>query len=83
MQQKWYALRTFLLKVPGLGLVCRFLVHRWTRSVAAWTVALVSVAVASWLMYSCYDQPDRPERTQGYTFIDFAGQWIMGRMLAR
>jgi hypothetical protein len=51
--------------------------------VLAWATVLVSAAAGFYLAWTDYPQPDRPEGTIGHLFIDFAGQWIMGRMLAR
>ena len=53
------------------------------RAALAWAAVLIAAAVASYLAWVGYDEPGRPERTVGHIYIDFSGQWIMGRMLAR
>src|SRR5947209_3526846 len=68
-------------------LIWHFLTHRWTRYAAAWLVAL---GIAGWQQYlarrSFRSQATEPEKQRrdgndGHTSIDFAGQWLMGRML--
>ena len=83
MQRKWYAPPESLLNALDPVHVGRFLIHRRTRAVLAWTAVLVAAAGYSYFAWTCYDEKDRPEGTVGYVFIDFGGQWLMGRMLVR
>ena len=43
----------------------------------------VAAAVAFYLAWVGYDEPGRPDGTVGHIYIDFSGQWIMGRMFVR
>ena len=53
------------------------------RAALAWAAVLIAAAVAFYLAWIGYDEPGRPDGTVGHIYIDFSGQWIMGRMLAR
>ncbi len=83
MQRKWYAPPERLLHALDPITIGRFLIRRRTRVVLAWTAVLVAAAAYSYLAWTGYDEEGRPERTVGYIYIDFSGQWLMGRMLAR
>ncbi len=83
MQRKWYAPPEALRNALAPIHVGRFLIRRRTRAVLAWTAVLIAAAAASYLAWTGYDEEGRPERTVGYIYIDFSGQWLMGRMLAR
>jgi arabinofuranan 3-O-arabinosyltransferase len=69
--------------------VWNFFRHVVTRSVLAWLVALATLGwllQASWTFYDS-DAADarlrRRDGNWGHTTIDFGGQWMMGRLLAR
>src|SRR5437870_2194120 len=73
-----------------LWLIWRFLTHRWTRYAAAWIAALGIAYWQQFLAAKAFNIPDDagPERwradgNEGHTSIDFAGQWLMGRMLTK
>lgn len=54
--------------------------HR-TRLVLTWIVLLAALGhryVQAWVNFRV---PDRAERNDGHTSIDFGGQWMMGRLL--
>ncbi len=53
------------------------------RAVLAWAAVLIAAAVVFYLAWTGYDHPERPDGNIGHIYIDFAGQWLMGRMLAR
>ncbi len=53
------------------------------RAVLAWAAVSAAAAVAFYLAWTGYDHPERPDGNIGHIYIDFAGQWLMGRMLAR
>ena len=61
--------------------VLEFLAASRTRQVVAWLVLLAGVGhrgVQAWINFRV---PDRPDRNDGHTSIDFGGQWMMGRLL--
>ena len=61
----------------------RFVMRSQVRAVLAWAAVSVSAAVAFYLAWTGYDHPERPDGNIGHIYIDFAGQWLMGRMLVR
>ncbi len=83
MQRKWYAPPQRLLAALNLIPLGRFLLRRRTLAVLAWTAVLVAAAVAFYLSWFGYQEPGPPPRTVGHIHIDFGGQWIMGRMIAK
>src|SRR5262245_24343192 len=70
-----------------LELVWRFIKHRWTRYVASWLVVLGLAAHLHYLAWHAFDsrttetEKKRRDGNDGHVSIDFAGQWMMGRML--
>lgn len=69
-----------LLAHPALW---RYLSREWTRYLLSWILA---VAVAGYMLHHSwviYDEPGRPDGNAGHTYIDFGGQYLMGRMLLR
>jgi arabinofuranan 3-O-arabinosyltransferase len=60
-----------------------FLLRPRTRYVLAWilavAVALIELAVA----WNVFASPRRKDGNSGHANIDFGGQWLMGRMLAK
>lgn len=69
--------------IPGkrLLLACgRFLVKPATRYVAAWIAALVATGLVFHHSWTFFDAPTRPDKNCGHVFIDFGGQYVMGRM---
>ena len=59
----------------------RYVSHRTTRHVLSW---LLAVGLASGYLYWAwhfFDEPRRGDGNKGHTFIDFGGQWLLGRML--
>jgi hypothetical protein len=69
--------------IPGkrLLLACgRFLVKPATCYVAAWIAALVVTGLMLHHSWTFFDAPPRPDKNCGHVFIDFAGQYVMGRM---
>lgn len=59
----------------------RFLLHRVTRYVLAWLLALVSAGVCLYTSWIIFNTPGRRDGNDGHTTIDFGGQWLMGRLL--
>jgi arabinofuranan 3-O-arabinosyltransferase len=58
-----------------------FLTQRRTRLVLTWLVLLAALGhrgVQAWINFRV---PERPNRNDGHTSIDFGGQWMMGRLL--
>lgn len=69
-----------LLSHPTLW---RFLLHPTTRYVLAWLVALgaaTATLIGSWVVFN---DPRRGDGNEGHAFIDFGGQYLMGRMLVK
>jgi arabinofuranan 3-O-arabinosyltransferase len=65
--------------MPGRAL--EFLTARRTRLVLTWLVLLAAIGhrgVQAWINFRV---PERPDRNDGHTSIDFGGQWMMGRLL--
>jgi hypothetical protein len=57
------------------------LTDRRTRLILTWVVllsAIVGRGVQAWINFRV---PERPDRNDGHTSIDFGGQWMMGRLL--
>jgi hypothetical protein len=59
-----------------------FLGHRHTRYVLAWLLAAAGATHMTYTSWHYFDQALRLDGNDGHTSIDFASQWIMGRMLA-
>ncbi|MBV9123604.1 MAG: DUF2029 domain-containing protein [Planctomycetes bacterium] len=76
-----------LLVGVGRGLahpqVRGLLFHPLTRYVASWMVAGACAAGALYLAWVVFADPKRNDGDQGHTYIDFGGQYLMGRMLVR
>ena len=59
----------------------RFLFHPITRYVLAWLLALgLAAAYLDWAWHY-FDNPRRGDGNNGHVFIDFGGQWLLGRMV--
>ena len=61
----------------------QFVMRPTARAVLAWAAAVITAGIVLYCAWHDYDQPSRGGETVAHTFIDFSGQWIMGRMLAR
>lgn len=60
----------------------RFALHATTRYAAAWLLALgLGAGYLHWAWHF-FDEPRRADGNQGHVFIDFGGQWLLGRMIA-
>jgi arabinofuranan 3-O-arabinosyltransferase len=63
--------------------------HLVPRSVLAWLVAGATLALFLHIAWTSFDAPvddahwRRRDGNSGHTTIDFGGQWLMGRLLAR
>jgi hypothetical protein len=75
-------------RIPRI--VWNFLVRPRSRYVLAWLFTLATAGVTELVAWNVFNSPKRPDGTlkrpggnNGHTFIDFGGQWLMGRMLAR
>jgi hypothetical protein len=53
------------------------------RAALAWAAVCIAAAIFFYYAWTGYDHPDLPEGNVGHIYIDFSGQWLMGRMLAR
>jgi arabinofuranan 3-O-arabinosyltransferase len=53
------------------------------RAVLAWAAVFIAAVLFFYYAWTGYDRPNHPEGNIGHVYIDFAGQWLMGRMLAR
>ena len=64
-----------------------FVPHRRTRYVASWLLALTTASITWYYSRHVYDNAEqnlnRADGNLGHTYIDFGGQWLMGRMLVR
>jgi hypothetical protein len=70
--------------------IANFLSRRSTRYVLAWLVAIGAGGVTLYRAWTAFDSPRRADGTlrrpggnNGHVMIDFGGQWLMGRMLAK
>jgi hypothetical protein len=61
--------------------VISFLLRARVRWAIAWVVAVASSFGALHFAWTAYDTAERPDGNRGHVFVDFSGQWIMGRML--
>jgi arabinofuranan 3-O-arabinosyltransferase len=61
----------------------RFLLHPFTRYVAAWLIALGGAGASMYFAWTAFDEANRNDQNDGHTTIDFGGQYLMGRMLVR
>ena len=60
-----------------------FLLQPRGRALLAWAAASIGAAIALYLAWTGYNHPERPDGNAGHVYIDFAGQWLMGRMMVR
>jgi arabinofuranan 3-O-arabinosyltransferase len=71
----------------GVNPAARFLLVtlmcRRVRAVLAWAAVSIAAVLFFYYAWMGYDRPNHPEGNIGHVYIDFAGQWLMGRMLAR
>jgi hypothetical protein len=51
------------------------------RYVFAWLLALGVAAASMAMAWFIFNEPRRNDGNEGHTYIDFGGQWLMGRML--
>jgi arabinofuranan 3-O-arabinosyltransferase len=58
-----------------------FVTARRTRLVLTWIVLLAAFIHRGGQAWVNFRVPDRPDRNDGHTSIDFGGQWMMGRLL--
>jgi hypothetical protein len=65
--------------LPRFG---QFLMRSRVRAVLAWAAVSVASVLFFWYAWTGYNRPNHPEGNIGHVYIDFAGQWLMGRMLA-
>jgi arabinofuranan 3-O-arabinosyltransferase len=61
--------------------LARVVALRWTRLAIAWFIVLAASAIASYYAWGNFRNDKRADGNGGHTAIDFAGQWLMGRML--
>jgi hypothetical protein len=66
------------LDLPALG--C-FLLRRRVRYLACWLLALALAAVAAREAWVCWNEGERADGNWGHFTIDFACQWLPGRMI--
>src|SRR5438093_8697628 len=53
------------------------------RYVLCWLVAIGTAAGYLYFSWHHFDDPNRRDGSRGHTFIDFGGQYLLGRMLVR
>jgi len=68
--------------------IVHVLLHRVTRCLAAWLVALLAAGFSghqAWHAFDTYDGDEGPraDSNGGHCTIDFGGQWLMGAMLVQ
>ena len=61
----------------------QFLMRPRVRAVLAWVSVSIAAVLFLYYAWTGYDRPSHPEGNIGHVWIDFAGQWLMGRMLVR
>jgi hypothetical protein len=68
--------------LPWYDRFALFLLRRDVRRVAAWIVAVLGAAIGlHYAMFEAMAEPTRADGNWGHANIDFAGQWVMGRMI--
>jgi arabinofuranan 3-O-arabinosyltransferase len=67
--------------MPTWSRTLEFLTARRTRLVLTWLVLIGAVVHHAWQGWVNFRAPDRPDRNDGHTSIDYGGQWMMGRLL--
>jgi arabinofuranan 3-O-arabinosyltransferase len=60
-----------------------FVLRRRVRAVLAWAAVFVVAGLFFYSAWTGYDRPNHPQGNIGHVYIDFSGQWLMGRMLVR
>jgi len=68
---------------PALVRFGQFLMRPRVRAVLAWAAICIVAVLFFYYAWTGYDRPNHPEGNIGHVYIDFSGQWLMGRMLAR
>ena len=58
-----------------------FCLHRTTRLVAAWLVAIVTGGLVLEYGWRSFHHEYRSDGNYGHTTIDFGGQWLMAAMI--
>jgi arabinofuranan 3-O-arabinosyltransferase len=66
-----------------LSVWARYCLHRRALYALAWFLALILGGLRIYNGRQSFDEPERHDGNNGHTTIDFGGQWMMGRMLAR
>lgn len=75
--------------VPRLGwllahpVLWAFLRRRGTRYAGAWLAAAATAAIILHSSWNIFNLSDRVDGNSGHIYIDFGGQYVMGRMLVR
>jgi hypothetical protein len=69
------------LTVLGLAWFLPYCRSRWVRLVLSWLLALFLGGLTLHAAWTYWDEPARVDGNDGHTSIDFAAQWLMGRML--
>lgn len=64
-------------QLPGLP------IPMGTRYLAAWMLAVMTAAIYLYFSWHHFDDPDRRDGNRGHTYMDFGGQYLLGRMLVR
>src|SRR5687767_11506651 len=59
----------------------RFVLPPTTRYVLAWLLALGLAAGYLHWAWHYFDEPRRRDGNLGHVWIDFGGQWLLGRMI--
>lgn len=75
---------TELLHLPPVlrnSAFARFVAHRTTRYVLSWLLAVgLACGYLHWAWHF-FDEPRRGDGNTGHIYIDFGGQWLLGRMI--
>jgi hypothetical protein len=67
---------------PWPNALRRFILHRWTRYVLCWLIALGLTGLQLHIARHMFDESDRRDGNKGHVLIDFGGQWLIAHMLA-
>ncbi len=65
-----------------LSALRRFILHRWTRYVLCWLLALCLTGLEFHIAWHMFDESDRRDGNKGHALIDFGGQWMIAHMFA-
>ena len=68
---------------PAAQTFLQYFLHPFTRYVLSWLLVVTITVTQVGIALIAFDSPKRRDGNLGHTTIDFGGQWLMGRMVAK